>query len=69
MVTFFDASWVDVKITKFQLSPSRSLSTVVKNIFGGPSCSPPPMSNRFKVAFHAEILPRDFLGIPGNYYL
>ena len=35
-----------LKVTKFQLPPLKRLGTVVKNIFGGPSCPPPPISNR-----------------------
>ena len=31
-----------LKVTKFQLPPSKRLDTVVKNILGGPSCPPPP---------------------------
>ena len=30
-----------LKVTKFQLPPPKRLSTMVKNILGGPSCHPP----------------------------
>ena len=36
-----------LKVTKFQLPPSKRLGTMVKNILGGHH-APPPMSNRVK---------------------
>ena len=37
-----------LKVTKFQLPPTKRLGTVVKNILGGHHAPPPPMSNRVK---------------------
>ena len=49
-----------LKVTKFQLPPPKSLSTVVKNyFFFGGGASWPPMSNRVK---DIGIMPVDYFG-------